>query len=291
MTREVKKTKMLPLKSDFVFKLFFGDERNIDLLTDLLISVLDLPKDEYETIEIVDPHLLREYKDDKLGILDVKVKTKSGKLIDIEIQVNLVPEMTERVVFYTSKMLTKQIGKSSNYKSIKRVISIVITDFEFVAGDNIYHHKFTLYDRENDKQFTDLFELHALELVKLPIESDKTELYDWLSLIKAERKEDLDMIAQNNPQIKKAVGILVELSADERAQMLYESREMARMDEESRMNGALNEGLTKGLAKGEALANERWQKIVADTVAEKDAALADKEAEIMRLHALLDKKQ
>ena len=78
MRREI-----LPAKSDIIFKLLFGDERNIDLLTDLLKSVLDLPEDEYDEVKIVDPHLLREFDDDKLGILDVKVKTTSGKVIDI----------------------------------------------------------------------------------------------------------------------------------------------------------------------------------------------------------------
>jgi hypothetical protein len=50
----------LPPKSDVVFKLLFGDERNTDLLTDLLKAVIDLPADEYDELVIVDPHLLRD---------------------------------------------------------------------------------------------------------------------------------------------------------------------------------------------------------------------------------------
>ena len=53
------KRDFLPAKSDVVFKLLFGDERNADLLTDLLKAVLDLPADEYDEIIIADPHLLR----------------------------------------------------------------------------------------------------------------------------------------------------------------------------------------------------------------------------------------
>jgi len=73
--------------SDVIFKIFFGDQRNIDLLIDLLKSILLLPENDYEEVTIIDPNCLREHPDEKLGILDVKVKLKSGKRINIEIQV------------------------------------------------------------------------------------------------------------------------------------------------------------------------------------------------------------
>ena len=52
---------ILPPKSNTVFQLLFGDPRNIELLADFLQSVLDIPKDEYRDIVIVDPYLPREY--------------------------------------------------------------------------------------------------------------------------------------------------------------------------------------------------------------------------------------
>jgi predicted transposase/invertase (TIGR01784 family) len=70
---------ILPPKSDIVFKLLFGDQHNADLLIDFLKSVLKLQDDEYTEITIVDHHLLRKHPDNKLGILDVKAKTISGK--------------------------------------------------------------------------------------------------------------------------------------------------------------------------------------------------------------------
>ncbi|MCL1790510.1 MAG: Rpn family recombination-promoting nuclease/putative transposase [Peptococcaceae bacterium] len=78
---------ILPVKSDVIFHIFFADERNLEFLTDFLKSALSIPPEEYEEVIIVDPHLIREHPADKLGIIDVKVKTKSGKTIHIEIQV------------------------------------------------------------------------------------------------------------------------------------------------------------------------------------------------------------
>ena len=245
MTRD-----FLPAKSDVVFKLLFGDERNADLLMDLLRSVLDLPADEYDELAIADPHLLRNAADDKLGILDVKLKTKSGKVIDIEIQVALTPEMKERIVFYISKLVTEQIGNGDDYDAVKQVIGIVITDFALIECRTKYRHRFTLYDKSDDTEFTNLIQVHTLELPKLPKESDGSGLWTWLRFIGAERKEELNMLAQTKPEIKKAVGVLMELSADERARMLYESREKARRDEASRMKGAKKKGREEGLKDG-----------------------------------------
>ena len=77
---------ILPPTDDWIFKQLFGDERNKSILIDLLGSFVELPQEEFE-LTYLDTHLKPESEDDKLGILDVKVRTKTGKVIDIEIQV------------------------------------------------------------------------------------------------------------------------------------------------------------------------------------------------------------
>jgi hypothetical protein len=49
------KQKILPVKSDVIFRLFFADERNEDYLVSFLKSVLRLPDDDYGEITITDP--------------------------------------------------------------------------------------------------------------------------------------------------------------------------------------------------------------------------------------------
>ncbi|MDR2181696.1 MAG: Rpn family recombination-promoting nuclease/putative transposase, partial [Treponema sp.] len=51
--------KILRPKTDFVFKLIFGDPRNIDILEAFLKAALDIPEDEYRNLVIVDPFLKR----------------------------------------------------------------------------------------------------------------------------------------------------------------------------------------------------------------------------------------
>ena len=225
-----KDKKYLLPKVDLIFKLLFGDERNREILKEFLLSVLRLPEEEYEEIIFVDPHLLPEYDGDKLGILDVKIKTKTGKILDIEIQVNPSDVMRERVVFYISKMVTEQLGSGDDYEEIKKVVSILIADYELIDNSPKYHHRFTLYDIENKVEFTDLIEINTLELEKLPQVEDGTMLWNWLKFLSSENEEDFEMVAEKNPQIKNAVERLAEISSDEQTRRLYESRHKMEWD-------------------------------------------------------------
>ncbi|MDR0683691.1 MAG: Rpn family recombination-promoting nuclease/putative transposase, partial [Spirochaetaceae bacterium] len=110
---------MLP-KVDFVFKMLFGDERSKNILVNFLKAVLPgLAGEELEEIIIVDPHLKREFSGDKLEILDVKVRAKSGKVIAIEIQISNIPGMRSRISHYLSNLITEQIGSGGHYSDLK----------------------------------------------------------------------------------------------------------------------------------------------------------------------------
>jgi predicted transposase/invertase (TIGR01784 family) len=232
---------------DFIFKLIFGDEKHADVLAEFLMSVLKLPMSEFDSLAIVDPHLQRVFEDDKLGILDVKLRLASGKIIDIEIQVKYIPHLHERGIFYTSKMITEQIHSGNDYHAIKPVVTIIITDFIMYAADCAYHHRFELYDKEHNMTFSDLISIHVLELPKLPETDDETPLWSWMKFIKTDDEEELKVLANRSPALNKAVGIRMELSRDERLRLLAESREKARRDEADRIWGAKQEGMGKGV--------------------------------------------
>ena len=232
---------LLPVISDFIFKLIFGDQRNVDILAEFLKSVLDIPDSEYDRITIVDPYVKKESQDDKYGILDVKVHTKSGNIIHVEIQVWPIPEMKHRSVYFMSKMVTEQMIAGKNHSDIKRVISIIITNYTLVTENDHYHNQFRYRSDKDGTEFTNLTEINTLELSKLPQDADSSELWYWMKFIKSDDEEVLNMLAQRNPQMSKAVGVLKELSADEHTRMLYEQREIARRDMVSRTEGAVKD--------------------------------------------------
>ena len=234
--------KILSPMVDIIFKSLFGTENGIDILTDFLLAVLNLSPDEYDDITIANPFLIQEYKGDKLGILDVKLKLKSGKLINIEVQVDSMPFMKSRILFYLSKLITGQIGESDQYDKIKRAVSIVITGHHLIKQSDKFHHRFGLYDKENGIAFSDLMEIHTLEIPKAREMfdcTDNTRLLDWMKFFDAKSEEELNMLAQTSPVMKKATVRLMELSADEKARELYEARLKEQRDNYAREYGAV----------------------------------------------------
>jgi predicted transposase/invertase (TIGR01784 family) len=270
---------LLSVKTDYIFKLIFGDQRNVDILGAFLGSVLDIPEEEYEQLIIVDPHIKKEMGDDKYGVLDVKVFTKSSGIIHVEIQRKVSTELRQRVVYGQSKMITEQMSSGDGWGIIKRAITILITEAEFVSGDEGYHHQFR-YRTKDGMELTDIVEINTLDLGRLPATDDSTELWNWLKFISSSDREEMKMLTKKGPQMKKAVGILMELSEDERIRKIAESREWARRDQAALIKDARNEGLAEGVelgkSEGKAEEGKKWESVV-----------AAKEAEIHRLNALL----
>lgn len=232
----------LPVKSDVIFRLFYADERNTEFLISLLKSILRLPEDDYNEIEIADPHLLREFDGDKLGIIDVKLYTKTRKIIHIEIQLKVTPEeLQKRVILYDAKLIAEQVKSGDGYDVIRKVVSIIITEEDLIPDSQQYHHRFTLYDSNAGVEFSDILEINTLELRKLPESTDGTELYDWAKFIAAETEEEMTMVAERNPVVNKAVVKFRELSADERTRDLFERREKARRDQVARERWAVKQ--------------------------------------------------
>jgi predicted transposase/invertase (TIGR01784 family) len=170
---------LLPPKSNTVFQLLFGDPRNVDLIADFLKAVIDIPEDEYRDITIVNPALLPEYPDKKLGVVDLRVTTRSGQVIHVEIQRESFPAMRNRLIFYDSRLIAGQIDKGGDYEILKRVISILITNYPLILESPLYHHRFSLYDHRAAVEFTNILEIRTLELPKIPSIPQDSDIYLW----------------------------------------------------------------------------------------------------------------
>ena len=241
---------ILPPTSDFVFKMLFGDSRNTSMLKDFLQSFLELPDEEYE-LTFLNTHVKPEFEGDKLGILDVKVSTASGKVIDIEIQVNPVLNIGKRLSFYKSKLIVEQIAEGDSYSVIQQVICICITDYELFPRIKEHWNRFGFYNPENGLYFKEIpEEIHTIELVKVPAQSDGSTGWEWLQFLRSREKEEFEMAAVKNPEIRKAVDTLYQLSANEMVRAEYEARKKAERDYINGMEGAYQQGEQKGLQKG-----------------------------------------
>jgi len=236
-------------KVDFVFKLLFGDEKNKDILTAFLSAVLKMPQEDFAGIEIVNSELLREFKEDRKGILDVRVKTKAGKQIDIEIQIVPTEYMPERTLFYWSKLYNGQIKSGETYDKLKKCITINIVDFECIPIKKL-HTSFHVIEDETGYRLTDILEVHFLELPKLfkeDIEKNENDpIVEWMEFLDGKSKGVMEMLAKKNGNIKKAYDLLQVISQDDNARMAYEAREAEIRDQMTRMKSAEERGKTEG---------------------------------------------
>jgi predicted transposase/invertase (TIGR01784 family) len=244
---------MIP-KNDYAFKKIFGDEANSDILISLLNSILDLSDDEIESIEFMDRALEPDYYNDKLGMLDIRCKTKLGTQINVEMQLINNHNMDKRILFYWSRVYSGQLKSGHWYSKLNKTVTISILDFEYLSSIEKMHSTFHLIEDETRKLLTDIFEIHIIELPKLYKQlmdtREESKLKNWMQFVGSEDEEVLQMLAAKDEKIKKAYTVLTTISQDEIERREYEAREMQLYDEISRLEDAKEEGLKKGIEEG-----------------------------------------
>ena len=116
----------LPLTNDYVFKRVFAYEGNENVLKDFLEAILNI---KINKIEIKNPEILRNYKKDKLGVLDIKVETDKKEIIDVEMQANNEHNMEERSTTYLGKLVAEQMHSRRVIYKTKKDNSNMYTKF------------------------------------------------------------------------------------------------------------------------------------------------------------------
>ena len=242
---------LLSKTNDKVFKEIFT--RNKSCMADFLKCILNISDDEFEDLEFLDTHTRKGSPLDGEYILDIKVKTKTH-VIDVEMQVKRSPVLEQRIIVYLANMVKDQSCDGFKYKEIKRSVSVIIAAEHKITDDNRYFHKYNMRDEKDNSMFTDLLEINLLELKKLPRADDGTNLWDWLRFIKTNNEEEMEMLAQENPEIEKAYDALQDLSNDEVIRHEAQQREMYLQDEmainEERYEQGIKEGKEQGIKEG-----------------------------------------
>ena len=246
--------RIFPATNDVIFKKIFGDIKNKSVIKGFLSCILDLPEDEYDVLEIGNPVLnIDNGVDGKTGILDVKLRTKTEKVIDIEVQVAKVNYMRERILYYLSKLTVDQIGSGEGYDKIQKVVCIVIAaDHILVKENDKLHNRYRLYDPETGSTFTDKMEINTLDLMKRA--DPKTvdpEVHEWVKFFNARTKDTLEMAQSSKIEaVKKAANIVLKVNADDKTRIEAEQRENAVRSYQTDMEASEEKGRKEGIKEG-----------------------------------------
>ena len=234
-------------KVDFCFKELLSDEY---VRRGFLSAILGVAPDMILWTKLLPTYLRKQHKDDKFGILDVRVMLQDESQVDVEIQVIAYDYWAERSLFYLSKMYVDQIHEGEDYGQLKKCIHVGILDLK-LFDDEEYYSRFHIWEDNRRLQYSDKFEIRVLELPKLEkYDYPETELLKWARFFNATDKEELEMAAEGNEYTQKAYDRLVELSADEEKRMEYEERQKALRDYQHMMNSGWRQGVSDGREEG-----------------------------------------
>lgn len=239
---------MLPTV-DFCFKELM---QNAKVRQGMIAALLGVEPEEIEKTELLPTILHTEYPDDKYGILDVKVILKNETQMDFEMQVTAVSYWTKRILFYLGKMYTDQLKAGESYNKLKKCIHVGILDFIHFPDDDRCYRKIIFCDEDTGEEYTDLLEIHVLELKKLQEkEQNESGIIRWMRFLGAKSRREFEKMAKEDSYIDEAYEMLKHMSADEKKRLEYEAREKAIRDYNSQMQASREEGIAIGEERGE----------------------------------------
>jgi len=253
-------------KNDMLFKTLFC--RNPDLLKQLVSELLGIRLESIEQFIITNPEIPPNNLQDKFCKLDINM-TVNGQCVNLEIQVRDENNYPDRMLYYWAREYSTALPAGEKYKILPRTIIISIIDFNLFSCDE-YHSVFKPLEINRYELFSDKMNIHIFELEKIPANiNEKDMLLLWLSLFKAETVEELKKIeAMEVPVMNQAINAYYNITAESEFRESERLYEKARHDEASALNHAREEE------------SKKWQVVV-----------ADKDAEIARLKAELEKRE
>jgi predicted transposase/invertase (TIGR01784 family) len=243
------KEKMISPLNDYVFSEIFGNQKNIDITRNFLKTLLDIPEDEYDTLTVVSPILRRLFRTEKTGVVDLKLTTKSGKIIHIELQVEKRTNLRSRILYYASRLIGDQLKWGDDYNELNQVISIVICDHNLLEEESSYINEYELRNKEN-RSFTKLLRMIIIELPKMPKAAIDNSVWPWLKFLKSTQEEEYEMLALRYPELEKPVFCAKRMSLFEKWRDIQFHKNLWKVDERNLFEQAKIDGHALGVAEG-----------------------------------------
>jgi predicted transposase/invertase (TIGR01784 family) len=283
---------------DIAFKKIFGVEENKDLLLSLINSIVG-KEDKIAEVTLLNPYNPKNFRQDKLSILDIKAKGVDGKRYNIEIQISDEADYDKRALYYWAKLYTEQLKVAEDYSTLSKAIGIHILNFTSIPNVDKYHNVFHITEKETGLLYFKDLELHTIELKKFSKDSH-AELADIVAMV----KNSLDMWAAfltrhdllnkehlpselDDPALKKALNVLDVMNfAPEEREAYEEHLKWLRMEtstlkkhetkwfEDGKAEGR-EEGEQIGIAKGEQIGAEKEKKNMARKLLSKGMSIQE----------------
>ena len=232
-------------KYDFSFKQLMQNE---EVRKYFISDVLGIPAAEIRSVRLASPFLWKRYSGQKQGILDVRVELNDDRMVNIELQIKMLACWDKRSLFYLAKMFTEELLVGEQYHRLKKCICINLLDFN-LDEDPEYHRIYRLRN-EKGQEYSDLFEMHVIELGKKLKGTEPVD--EWIRLMNVRTEEELEMISAKNPGLLEAVKEVKVMSLRKGLRALYEAHLREIRDRNARDAFVREEGRAEGKEEGRA---------------------------------------
>ena len=219
-------------------------------MIEFISLVTTLGKDDFGDVRIENTEQLPRFYKEKTGRLDIKIRLKDGRKIDVEMQNTYFDYYPKRSIFYCSKLIHEHFSSGLQYGNLKKCIAINVVNSPFKLSRKV-HSIYQIRESEEQTLLDELLEIHFLDLTKLQ-KDNLTSLEKWLMFIKTDSKEKRAMLAQGNAVMTKANQVMDIFYLDEQERKRYEAAWEYESDRLSMISESERKGLERGLAEGEA---------------------------------------
>ncbi len=158
--------------SDGIFKMLLANESKPERTVKFLNAMLDLKGDDAIksfTLGVPEnPGVL----DDKTAIFDIFGTTESGSPVLIEVQQNFNTLFVDRLIYYTSRVISRTVKKAQDYNLPHIYVLSLLTENQFPLERNTYLHHTRLV--RNRRHFYDKLDIYLIELEKFFAIDDRT---------------------------------------------------------------------------------------------------------------------
>ena len=265
MTQLVNNTKIqkLNLKNDVIFKAFFSRKGNEKFLIDFLEALLKIKIKEIQIREEVNLEQLAV--DEKGGRLDLQAVLDNGVIVNIELQLKNEYNIEQRTTYYSSKVISRETERGTDYEDIKKVIMINILNYDILPYDEYISETVIVLDKHREYEMLKGIKWYFIELPKFrrsnPDMNEK--LNQWLAIIDDNDRGRIKMAEEKNDTLKKARVEMNYLTGDEEVRRLAELREKWEMDRVSAINYATKKGEERGEKRGEERGKKQGKREIA----------------------------
>ena len=243
------------MRYDYSFKHVFLNE---EVRRHFLSDVLGIPIQEIRSARLANTFLLKRYRRQKQGIMDILIELNDDRKVNIELQVRALSHWDRRSLYYLSRMYAEDLAVGERYERLKKCVCISVLGSNLDEGPE-YHRVYRLRD-EDGGEYSDLMEIHVIELGKT-LRGDRP-VDDWIRLFNVRTGEELNMLEAKtkNAGVLEAIMELRLMGLGRAMRMTYEAHMKQVRDRNARDDYVRAEGeakgraevMAEGMAKGEA---------------------------------------